>query len=540
MSAVQELAEHEAPLASDHNFIEVPCQRSVASSNFRAGVQDFVFTIGRPSCWYPSSSYFRVDLEVLGCGTAGAIAQPKVSEQIALAENCVSNGYSNAYFLAGGQQVSAISNYLAQASMVQARTETAKGWGESAGQAYGLGASFSERCLAISSNGVAGANPSNITAPIGLSGLNDCREEMYKPIVAGAYPADHYTVALTAATGAVLGVDTAFAATDVGNTIVIAGTKYTVLAWTDALNITVSANVGAVVATANWYMIRRNLTRSTQASNKVSVLWRPPLGIFGLGSTVCLGSGDYRFQLSPSADFRTSMIETYNPNFATASGANCPFTINVLDVKFYAHIAKASIPDGVQECFFNEWQLQSKTQTNNSMVHSFTVPPSTRSLYVFLQAGSAGSNPAFPPSRFAGVGDSDLNLTAIQITYANQTKPQTRWVSSFVDGTALESNTNFLTQLYHQQLIESGIEEEKGGVETMNQWLQRGPLYGFRFDRDMHDRATEVQLQITYGDPSTGVRFEATSKIFLCAQYSRQVNIRSSNGAVVEVQSLAV
>ena len=172
----------------------------------------------------------------------GAVAQPKVSEQIALAENCVSNGYTNAYFLAGGQQVSAISNYLAQASMVQARTETAKGWGESAGQAYGLGASFSERCLAISSNGEGGANPTNVSAPIGLSGLNDCREEMYKNIVAGAHPASYYTVALTAAT------DTPD--TVMFNASVLVSTVYFEPAITIVFPISVSANSVPIPTTA--------------------------------------------------------------------------------------------------------------------------------------------------------------------------------------------------------------------------------------------------------------------------------------------------
>ena len=543
--SVQQIAEEEAPMASDHNFVEVPCQRAVAGGNFSSGVMDFVFTIGRPSCWYPASSYFKVELEVLGGGAPGAAVQPKISEQIALAENCISNAYQNAYFQAGGQQCSAISNYLAQASMVQSRTEHSKSWLDSVGQsAFGKMASFSERVCAISSQGVSAAPPARQGALVGLSGLDDEREETYKPMVAAAQASTVYTVSVAAALGAVVGVGTNFSAADVGSTLVVAGEKYVITVVTSATQLNVHPFPPAdVVATADWYCIRRNLTRSTQARNKQSILWRPPLGIFGLGPTVALGSGDYRFQLSPSADFRTSMIETYNPNYQTSSGANCPFSINILDVKLYCHIAKANIPDGIQECHFLEWQVQSKTQTNANMTHSFTVPPSTRSLYVFLQSGSAGTNPAFPPSRFASDNDSDLNLVSIQLTYANQTKPQTRWNSGFaIDPTAPATsgrNVDFLTQLYHQQLIESGLEEEKGGAETENEWLRRGPLYGWRFDRDMSDRATEVQLQITYA-PSAAGGFDTSSKLFLCANYSRQVNIRTQNGSVVEVQSLAV
>ena len=69
--------------------------------------------------------------------------------------------------------------------------------------------------------------------------------------------------------------------------------------------------------------------------------------------------------------------------------------------------------------------------------------------------------------------------------------------------------------------------------------VSQRPLFGWRFDRDMSDRATEVQLQITYA-PSAAAGFDTQSKLFLCANYSRQVNIRTQNGSVVEVQSLAV
>ena len=75
----------------------------------------------------------------------------------------------------------------------------------------------------------------------------------------------------------------------------------------------------------------------------------------------------------------------------------------------------------------------------------WTVPSTTRRLYMFLQDTSAGSNPIIPPSVFRVYGstavaanvplstDEEQNLTTIQVTYANITKPQTRWESSFVE-----------------------------------------------------------------------------------------------------------
>ena len=82
----------------DHQYIEVSCQRAIEGNSFGGGLQDFIFSIGRPSVAFMDKSYMRFELEVKGPG-AGV---PKVADQIALAEGCVANMYNNAYFKAGG------------------------------------------------------------------------------------------------------------------------------------------------------------------------------------------------------------------------------------------------------------------------------------------------------------------------------------------------------------------------------------------------------------------------------------------------------
>lgn len=90
---------------------------------------------------------------------------------------------------------------------------------------------------------------------------------------------DASTVALTAATGAILGVGTAFAATDVGSDLIIAGVRYRIITFTDATHV-------AVGTVAEWYMTRRNL----------KVLWKPSaLGIFRCDKA--MGRGNYSLQL---------------------------------------------------------------------------------------------------------------------------------------------------------------------------------------------------------------------------------------------------
>ena len=114
------------------------------------------------------------------------------------------------------------------------------------------------------------------------------------------------------------------------------------------------------------------------------------------------------------------------------------YSIAVKDVKLYIAIAKMSIPDSIDVLRLNELQCQSKQMTS-SQNFQWTVPGSTRRLYMFLQDTSAGSNPIIPPSVFRVYGSTtalaptvlpvstgeERNLTSLQVTYANITKPQT-------------------------------------------------------------------------------------------------------------------
>ena len=67
----------------------------------------------------------------------------------------------------------------------------------------------------------------------------------------------------------------------------------------------------------------------------------------------------------------------------------------------------------------------------------------------------------------------------------------------------------------------------------MDQWLQRGPLYCWRFERDAEDRSTEVQTNITYAVP-----FQSPCNLFLCAEYDRVTEITTSNGMITLVRAV--
>ena len=221
------------------------------------------------------------------------------------------------------------------------------------------------------------------------------------------------------------------------------------------------------------------------------------------------------------------MVETKDPGYAL-TGADTRYQVIVKDVKLYIATGKVSIPDEIVQLDLMEYAAFSKVMQTSSQNLNFTIPASTETIYVALQNPSAGSNPAYPPSKFVGLNDSDLNLQSLQLTYGGQTKTMTRWTSAFTTA------TNELVQLYHMSLQETHRDESPGGAESFNQWLDRGPVYAFRFDRDAHARDTEMTVQISYGKPEAG-DFDTQSKLFIIAEYRRLVELTHSQGRIVQV-----
>lgn len=546
-------------MATDLQYLEVPCQRQISDSttnpyNFSQGIQDYVYSIGKGQTWFPSKSYFRATVQLKG-NFASTNNIPVISEQLALAENCVANMYSSAYFLAGGQNVSSIVNYLPQAAQVENRVNCSNAWLKSIGQsALYTNPNFSSRVSSISSSTAtvvstqSGAVSTLVSS--GLDGINldEGKDQFVKPIVPGtAYSAAVLTVSAGTAPVSCSIVNGAFDQSHCGATLYRDGLPYII----SAVNAPVGGSqtigflhpfppiVGGAQTTLDWYVVQRNLTRSTENHSYLQVLWKPTcLGIFNHPDP--LGAGDYRIQLAPDANYKFNAVETTNSGFSTA------YTYYVVDMKFYAAIAKMTIPDSIQTLFLNEFQCQSKTMTTNDQNLSFTVPASTTSLHVFLQSGVAGSSPNFPPSAFKAENNADLNLLRLQITYANISRPQTIWSSGWTNGNVPASaplvSQNLLTQLYYQSTLENGMDDNIGGNESINDWLARGALYSFTWSKPEGDRSTEVQLQITYNATNADglTAFPTNSKIFLVAKYSRTVEITTSQGMVSAVRSLNI
>ena len=144
-----------------------------------------------------------------------------------------------------------------------------------------------------------------------------------------------------------------------------------------------------------------------------------------------MGAGDYRISLNPNARYKTSAIESVAslaPSEAVVEGT---FIFEVLDLKLYICLTKDTVQQsGVEQLFLSEQHLQSKPIMSLENSLDFSVPPSTKMLAFFIQSGIAGSDTRIPPSKFKSLCNYDMTLESFQVTYANQSKPSTRWASS--------------------------------------------------------------------------------------------------------------
>jgi hypothetical protein len=486
---------------------QISCQRAVQGASFPQGVQDYNFSIGGNMGWVPNRSYFRIALELKGAGGA----QPTIADQVAFADSVCGNLYDNVYVRAGGQDVSSIVNYVPQACALKNRLDKSGAWLKTVGAGtQGIEADFQTRVNNTATDVPPAMDGRTQTVNLGTAGhIND------------------YRVQIAAATGAVTGTNTAFvdAGLKIGDGLLVAGVLYTVTTIADNTNMTVTPKPLADVDTGNnataLGVVNEN---NLQGRNKVYLMWQPPVGIWDRHAP--MGSGDYRVQLNPNSYYVTAGVEAGVAGLANPAD----FDLVVDDVQLFIATVRVAIPaTGTETLHMMETQIQSKkitSQTGDNFL-DFTVPPSTKALTVWVQSNDAGTNPQVPPSMFKTKDGSDLDLRSIQLTYANVSKPATRWTSEVKD------DTDYLKQRYMDTQLYSGRYWSPGGCETYGDFVKRGPIYHMRYSRSGNDRSTHVQLNIQYGN------LEAGTNVFLAAHYSRVCEVSVQNGFVTNVVSLS-
>jgi len=271
--------------------------------------------------------------------------------------------------------------------------------------------------------------------------------------------------------------------------------------------------------------------------NDVYFMYKPPIGIMEHNKP--MGSGDYRFQFNPNANFKTSIVES----FETSKTPGTDYAVEVTSMELYICTELMDVsPSGTEVLHLMEHQVQSKPLGGaGDKNFDFTIPPSTKAISVFIQSGASGTNTLCPPSSFrcniatdtASGRWSQDSIRSIQLTYANITKPPTRWTSEFSQDDQ-QPVVRKLQQRYLDTQIESSQAFSSGGAETLQQWLEGGVLLHYSWYRDANDRSTQLQIQVDYS------QYEQGSNIFVISHFTRSCEIQIDQGYISSVSSLTI
>jgi len=266
--------------------------------------------------------------------------------------------------------------------------------------------------------------------------------------------------------------------------------------------------------------------------NKVFFMYKPPVGI--MEHSKPMGSGDYRFQFNPNSNYKTACVES--PSGATT--ADYSFNVTSMELYICTELMDVS-PTGTEVLHLMEHQVQSKPLSGaGDKNFDFTIPPSTKAISIFVQSGAAGTSTMCPPSLLgcktagfddvAGGYDAQNSIRSLQLTYANMTKPPTRWSSEF------NADVKKLQQRYLDTQIESSQAFSSGGCESLQQWLDGGVLLHFSWTRDSNDRSTQLQVQADFS------QHEPNSNLFVVSHYTKSVQMQVENGYISSVSSLTI
>ena len=105
----------------DLEWRESVCRRELTAANFATGgLQHYDIDVQSSEIAIQKKTYMRFLVEISGAVVAGTV--PTIAQQIALAEGCISNCYTQGTFSINGVIVSVVDPGFPQASAIEART----------------------------------------------------------------------------------------------------------------------------------------------------------------------------------------------------------------------------------------------------------------------------------------------------------------------------------------------------------------------------------------------------------------------------------
>lgn len=520
---------------NDQNIVQINCQRSVndapstnnaISNNFIQGSQDFMFSVANNQKWSPSRSFFRARASLqfnddITANNGNNWRQPLKSDGVAFAEGFMNNAYSNVYCYAASVDISSLTQFVGQGNMVKNRLTKTKPWLDTIGFTHTLIPDIDERILLTASDANTGTQALTTTATYTQLGIAA-------------------TTTLTVTAGGLI----TFATTALpltanlflpGDILSISGQTFVVSTFVGQVVQAVATVVTPVAGGTTVVQAGLTRTRYVQASaedlgfGSVETIFQPPIGIFS--TETAMPSGSYRLSLMPKNDLN-SCIET-----KVVLTANQRVRVVIESLFFYMSVFRTekSFDSGTYYLSLDEMNIQTKTLAVGASQgnYNFTIPASTIGIATFSQPISAGTySPGqatriIPSSLFKDNNNSTNQLTTIQLTYSNTSKPVQNYDSAYDPNIP---SRQYLTQRY----IDTAMNTELYAVscESLEDWLTRGILNYWSWIRSADDRSTELQMTQTMQNVT------ANNNVFCCALYRNLIKITVESGYITNVVKL--
>jgi hypothetical protein len=326
--------------------------------------------------------------------------------------------------------------------------------------------------------------------------------------------------------------------------------------------------------------------RALLARRFVELNWQPPLGIFDIDHA--LPAGDYELELTWDPNWKREIISRFYDSGGTEAYPSHFANIKVSRVEFHVMMLEGTQYSGDENYVLDlsEWTLTERDQTadDSSRRESFDVAPTTDAIAIAVQlrrfAGAANTVeksrfiipcqiPYFQsalsstdPSTILGVQQEltyrsllyrspharrqDLLLKRLQINYAGQLKPYVDNLMLYtpqLSATQTEGEaTNFLTERYMLNTLQTGGYFDAGGPETFEEWLKRGPYYMFLWPKDgsNHDVRAHVTYEMPPGTYADGTKVKGFAyKLLFFYRYRKGYGINVRNSRVTEIEEAA-
>jgi hypothetical protein len=524
-----------------------------------SNVQSFTFSVGPHQRWKPELSSWVMRIRITNIDGATQLTE---ADNIAPAINAALNGWQYIHCYAGNQKIDELSEHVAEVASIRTRLEKSQPWYNSIGRQQFWDTDFNVRRNKLISDGPDPASLNSTTLVSDFAAVPNIGAIVGQ----GLTITGTNTITLAAST-LVVGDNLPLQVGDViefnnnnhgaannGRRVMVSSITSNLVFTVNpviANNVLTNYTVGDITIT----QIREsNLTYANSMTipvengrDEYEIQFKLPLGICYLSE---MPTGEYEFRLRGFSydEFARRFIESLQANKSVARVNNeigKDFLIEVKDLFYHPFIAEAPtrMDDGVISKTFKCYEAQKKKLLATSNQLQYTIKGNSSALGFALQDGRIGNDSRYSASRMVAYNDTGIPNTGVrlndadridtqidyyQIRYANKYRPE----PAQQDDLASNANRTLrIVQSYYDTYKNSGAFFYDGVMETLEDYLQRGPIYFWQWPRDRNTYATEARIDLRM---KTGVGSNVNCVFFYC--FYRTIKLTIKDGQIVSVE----